>query len=183
MREIILLSGVSGSGKSTLVKQLRTEVQDANDLGGRKQVVEVVSTDDYFTATSCGGDATYKFDANQLGEAHGQALRKFVSYLTIHDPDVLIVDNTNITALELAPYVLLANAYHVPVRLITVATPDLEVAAKRNTHGVKIASILAQSDALDSRETPNYWMLRESVAMPNSCERSPFWIDDIGTGI
>lgn len=181
MREILIVSGVTGSGKTTLVRQLITEVQDRSDLGGDKPWTATVSADDFFE-----GPDGYAFNPSLLGEAHGQCLRRFTELLVAKvSPDTLIVDNTNTTTEELAPYVLLANAYKIPVRLITVTTPyDLELAAKRNVHGVPIQAIRAQSDRLDKRELPAFWMLREAVAMPKSCgDVGGFWIDDIGVGI
>jgi len=182
MREIIILSGVSGSGKSTLVKQLITEGKDRSELGGGGNWTATVSADDFFEGQSCSGE--YAFNPSLLGEAHGQCLRRFVEYLTAGTtPDTLIVDNTNTTALEMAPYVLLANAYKVPVRLITITTPALTEAAKRNKHGVSLQTIQAQSDRLDARELPPFWMVREALATPNTCGGGQsFWIDDINVG-
>jgi predicted kinase len=70
--------------------------------------------------------------------------------------DVIVVDNTNLTALEMAPYVSLAMAYGCPVEIITVKC-DPEVAAKRNRHGVPLAAIKGMAARLQQRQLPAFW--------------------------
>lgn len=72
------------------------------------------------------------------------------------DAEVIIVDNTNTTALEIAPYVALANAYEDKVTLVTVDV-DVETASKRNRHGVPLKTLQAQADNLKRRNCPSFW--------------------------
>ena len=140
---IVLMSGIAGSGKSTYVKEnLLCPI--------------VCSADDYFMK-----DGKYCFDASKLSEAHGACLKKFVSYITgdllsFGNNVPLVVDNTNLTALELAPYVTLANAYGFTPTIHTMKMHP-NCAVIRNIHGVPIQSLNRMADTLSKREIPRYW--------------------------
>lgn len=162
-REIVLLQGVSGSGKSTYAKKL------ASDARGIP-FVRVVSADDYFVSPS----GTYAFDPAALPKAHGRCFRRFLDFIADacdgSGDALIIVDNTNTSALELAPYmaaVAAANDYAqmLTVRIVRVACDDLEAAAKRNQHGVSLGSIQGQNSRLrrfDTREgNPFGWAIEK----------------------
>src|SRR5262245_10531054 len=103
MKKVIVLSGVSGSGKSTYAKKILNDSSHGN--------VAIVSADDYFMI---GGK--YQFDPLKLSWAHGECFRKF---LLVIDRDgrcssaanIVVVDNTNTTSEEIAPYMLGAQAF------------------------------------------------------------------------
>ncbi|XP_075786664.1 NEDD4-binding protein 2 isoform X2 [Pelodiscus sinensis] len=120
---LVLLRGVPGSGKSFLA---RTLLED-NPSG------IILSTDDYFYK-----NGQYQYDANCLGEAHewnrkraGEAFEKRIS--------PIIIDNTNIQAWEMKPYVALSQQYKYKVMFREPDTwwkfkpKELE---RRNIHGV-----------------------------------------------
>lgn len=135
------MRGTSGSGKSTYI---RTHFPLAT----------VVSADHFFMR-----DGEYRFDASKLGEAHGQCLREFVNYLLQRlEPNPLVVDNTNTTTTELAPYAALALAYKYDLEVVTLEC-DPEVAAARNTHGVPLASVrrMAENITRSQSHIPKYW--------------------------
>lgn len=143
--KVIVMSGISGSGKSTVVKGLISEAS------------VVCSADHFFMK-----DDKYIFNPRLLGEAHAQCLREFTDLLVeLHESsyimaDVIVVDNTNLTAIEMAPYVALAIAYGAKVEIITVICLP-EVAFERNVHGVPLASIRRMRDTLLQRKLPAYW--------------------------
>ena len=145
--KVVILSGVPGSGKSTYAKGLLTKHPSA----------VICSADNYFIDK----DGDYHFDPSRLSDAHAMCLRRYTSTLLYRagDPvEVVIVDNTNTTALELAPYVALANAYKIPTYLITVEC-DPEVAFKRNVHGVSLEAIKRMTQNLKDRKIPPFWKL------------------------
>ncbi len=72
------------------------------------------------------------------------------------DYDVVVVDNTNISAWEVAPYYRLAESRSVPVRIVTVWTP-FEVCLLRQQHGVPAKQLLAMYQRLLSEELPPWW--------------------------
>jgi len=144
MKHVIILQGVPGSGKSHY----------ANEFVARTQAKSVVcSADDYFY--QLGGGTKYAFDARQLGAAHGACFRKFIAAVQA-EVEVVVVDNTNTTATEIAPYVLGGEAHGYTVEIIRVVC-DPAVAAARNTHGVPERAVRAMADRIASCQTPPWW--------------------------
>lgn len=147
MRQVIIMSGVSGCGKSTYAKSLCIPHGVANS--------HIVSADTYFMS-----DGVYKFDASKLSDAHGACFKQFITYMQ-ESVSLVVVDNTNTTAEEIAPYILGAQAfgYEVEIRtLLTDMTSDKVVAlSDRNLHGVGPNSIMAQSERLVRRKLMPWW--------------------------
>jgi predicted ABC-type ATPase len=149
-RHVVVLRGISGSGKSTLAQELVQKTPAS---------IAWVSADQYFTDE----DGGYHFDPAKLGEAHGYCLRQFVANLQL-DSDygvknsLVIVDNTNTTVAEAAPYMALAAAYGFDALLVTLDVPVAE-AIGRGIHFVPATTVEAQ-----------FWRIREAVpSLP------PFW--------
>ncbi|NWV31523.1 N4BP2 protein, partial [Grantiella picta] len=120
---LVLLRGVPGSGKSYLARNLLED-----NSGGI-----ILSTDDYFYK-----HGQYHYDPDCLGEAHDwnrkrakEAFEKRIS--------PIIIDNTNIQAWEMKPYVTLAQEFKYKVMFREPDTwwkfkpKELE---RRNIHGV-----------------------------------------------
>jgi AAA domain len=144
MKSVILLSGISGVGKSHCAELLLNQSQ------GLK-----VSADHYFLT-----HGEYRFDPYKLGEAHAQCFRQFIEFCQKSDLSQIIVDNTNLTAWELAPYVLAAEAYGWDSEIITLVCKqeaDLELCALRNIHQVSLQSLRRQQEKLLRRELPSHW--------------------------
>lgn len=142
MKQAIILSGVSGSGKSTYASAL---VKDEGYY---------FSADTYFMR---GG--TYHFDASKLTLAHASCFRDFLDGARQGKADLLVVDNTNTTATEIAPYVLGAQAFGYEPEIVTIMcdTRDVESAAARNKHKVPLPVVLAQHRRLKERVLPPWW--------------------------
>ena len=170
MSNVIILSGVSGSGKSTKALALC-------------EGAEVVSADHYFMVGE-----EYKFDghawtegcyyddddedrfcpickakqaASRLSLAHGECFRSFIEKLREgHGHDTVVVDNTNTTAVEIAPYVLGAQAFGYHPSILTFmceSEDDVKMCAARNSHGVSFAGVLRQHSNLKQRKLPPWW--------------------------
>ena len=142
---VIILSGVSGSGKSTYAIQLWNGLEPGT-------YCKVVSADDFFITA----DGRYAFDASKLSEAHGACFRAFLT--AIQDPfySLVIVDNTNTTGEEIAPYVLGAQAFGRKVEIHTVAAA-LADCETRNLHGVGARTIEAQAARIAARKLAPWW--------------------------
>ncbi|XP_061850195.1 NEDD4-binding protein 2 isoform X2 [Colius striatus] len=122
-RVLVLLRGVPGSGKSYLA---RTLLED--NPGGI-----ILSTDDYFYK-----QGQYHYDPDCLEEAHDwNRKRAKEAFETRISP--IIIDNTNIQAWEMKPYVALAQQFKYKVMFREPDTwwkfkpKELE---RRNIHGV-----------------------------------------------
>ncbi|XP_030349214.1 NEDD4-binding protein 2 isoform X3 [Strigops habroptila] len=92
---LVLLRGVPGSGKSYLA---RTLLED--NPGG-----VILSTDDYFYKYG-----QYQFDPSCLGEAHDWNRKRAKEAFEMRISPI-IIDNTNIQAWEMKPYVTLAQQF------------------------------------------------------------------------
>lgn len=136
---VVILRGTPGAGKSTYTRN-------------HFPTAAVCSADDFFLM---GG--VYKFDAARLSEAHGYCLRLF-NELIQKNTQLIVVDNTNISALEVSPYAALANAYGYELNIITLLV-DPAVAAQRNVHAVDLKTVKRQRARLDAgtRQLPHWW--------------------------
>jgi NEDD4-binding protein 2 len=142
MKNVYIMSGVSGSGKSTYIKH--------NFKG-----VSVCSADDFFMR-----NGKYSFQADKLDEAHGFCLRKYAGAL-MRDEQRVVVDNTNLSAEEIAPYYAMARAYGYEVELITLYV-DAKT-AERNLHGVPKKSLERMVSKLQDRKLPVFWKIVETA--------------------
>lgn len=133
------MMGLPGSGKSTWIKANRPYAQ-------------VCSADHFFME-----DGEYRFDPTKLGEAQGMCLRAFTELVQDGSYDI-VVDNTNTSLVELAPYVALAGAYDHKVEIVYLETTP-ELAAARNTHGVILSTCekMNRNIANTLRALPPWW--------------------------
>jgi len=71
----------------------------------------------------------------------------------------VICDNTNTTAVEIAPYYAVAAAYGYQVEIVTFYAPKdkLPLCAERNRHSVPLKSIQRMAENIDRRHLPHYW--------------------------
>jgi len=135
MKTVKILRGIPGSGKSTLAREMG-EV--------------TVSADDYFTV-----DGVYSFNPRELPNAHQACWRRFYREAEA-GTEVIVVDNTNITAAEIAPYVLPAEANGYKIQIITIQADPVQ-AFNRNVHGVPFEVVLRMAERLNSEVLPPWW--------------------------
>nr|XP_020644295.1 NEDD4-binding protein 2-like 1 [Pogona vitticeps] len=133
-KSLYLLRGLPGSGKSTLARQLKREFPSA----------VIFSTDDYFFTE----DGSYVFDPDCLEDAHKWNQKRARKAMK-NGKSPVIIDNTNIHAWEMKPYVRMAleNNYEVIFR-----EPDtrwkfnVHELTRRNNHGVPREKIQRMKD-------------------------------------
>ncbi|NXX39483.1 N4BP2 protein, partial [Tricholaema leucomelas] len=120
---LVLLRGVPGSGKSYLARTLLEDNPDGI----------ILSTDDYFCK-----NGQYHYNPDCLGEAHDWNRKRAKEAFEMRISPI-IIDNTNIQAWEMKPYVTLAQQFKYKVMFREPDTwwkfkpKELE---KRNIHGV-----------------------------------------------
>ena len=154
-KKVTILIGISGSGKSSYIRE---------NLPG----AAVVSADFYFMR-----DGEYVFDPSQLGEAHKACMRAFIEYCKNPlpgDNNNIVVDNTNTTMMELAPYAAVAGCYDCEVELVVLHCSPL-VAGTRNSHGTPMAAVEGQYTRLQKLlerdehgrliQIPPWWPIKE----------------------
>jgi predicted kinase len=136
--EVRVFRGLPGSGKSTLAS-------------GWKDAL-ICSADDFHME-----NGVYNWKPENAGPAHSWCLRKYLSGLEHAFPSI-IVDNTNITIWEMAPYCALALAFDYKLTVFTVGC-DVELAVARNIHKVPRGTILsmAANMALHTPLIPRHW--------------------------
>ena len=149
-RLVVVLRGVSGAGKSTLALKLLKAAPGGTAL---------VSADSHFV----GADGVYRFDPSKLGEAHGGCLKDFVRTLQLDSAygqkdSLVVVDNTNTTVAEAAPYMAVGAAYGWETVLATIDI-DPRKAAVRNVHGVSGYTVDEQFIRIkyDDARLPPFW--------------------------
>jgi predicted kinase len=152
MSNVIILQGIPGSGKSTFAKSLASIVQalkinvwQREYCADRDGDVIVVSADHFFTDD----EGVYNFDPKRIGDAHAACLRKFTSKVLSERDLTIVVDNTNITNVEMAPYATLAAAFGHTCEIHTFHA-DPQTAFERCTHGVPKAVIQRMADSLET---------------------------------
>jgi len=147
--KVYILRGLPGCGKTTYARRL----QESNPAR-----IAFFSADHYFMR-----DAVYRFDPSQLPMAHGECLRAYANCVSRSlSLESVIVDNTNLSVAEIAPYYALALAYgHRDVAVYNVnrrATAD-ECHA-RNVHGVSLDTVrrMANDFADNHHRFPPWWV-------------------------
>ena len=143
---VTIMRGIAGSGKSSYIEKNLHKFDNAR----------IVSADAHFYV-----EGVYRFNPAEISVAH---TRCFADYLEIfkqyaagsEEFDQVFVDNTNITAAEMSPYVAVAKVYEVEYRIMTVwCEPD--VAFKRCIHSVPASAILQQYMGLLQEQLPTFW--------------------------
>ncbi|NXW93009.1 N4BP2 protein, partial [Alopecoenas beccarii] len=157
---LVLLRGVPGSGKSYLA---RTLLED--NPGGI-----ILSTDDYFSK-----HGQYHYDTDCLGEAHDWN-RKRAKEAFEMGISPIIIDNTNIQAWEMKPYVTLAQQFKYKVMFREPDTwwkfkpKELE---RRNIHGVSKEKIKRMLERYER-------CLTVSSILDSSVPEAAGWSEDPG---
>lgn len=124
--QVIILMGVPGAGKSTWIRGT-PEFQQKNFY---------ICNSDRFLYDENG---SYKWTPERQSRAHRDCLREYVQVIVnsyYNNYETIFVDNTNITLAELAPYVAVAQAFDVPVKIVHIEAADPERAWERNQHNV-----------------------------------------------
>lgn len=139
--KVIILRGIPGSGKSTWVKNNHPNAV-------------VVSADDYFTL-----DGIYKHVPSEEGQAHGACFLNAIHYIQMMSKvreRNIIVDNTNASIAEVAPYVLLAQAYNMECEVVTLLV-NVDTALSRNLKGVPELIVRDMDNKIRNESIPHWW--------------------------
>lgn len=155
-----ILSGVSGAGKSRWIQ----------DQPWAKNA-DIHSADDFFIQQ----DGSYLFNHLLYPQAFNACMLKFLRGVrngyhakskgaSLDDMPIQVVDNTNTTSEEIAPYYACARAHGYEVTLVNLLI-DPELAAKRTQHQVPLETIQKMQQKLRNRKLPKFWKLTEENYM------------------
>ncbi|XP_066032082.1 NEDD4-binding protein 2-like 1 isoform X2 [Chamaea fasciata] len=120
---LVLLRGLPGAGKSTLARQLKRDHPSA----------VVLSTDDFFVE-----NGVYIFEPDFLEDAHKWNQKRARKAMK-NGKSPVIIDNTNIHAWEMKPYVMMAHENRYEVTFQEPDTPwkfNVQELTRRNIHHV-----------------------------------------------
>lgn len=141
--KLTIMRGIPGSGKSTEADRI------LEDQGG-----SALSADLYPGLYTHDENGDIKINPHLLGAAHGECIRGAVASLM--QGDSVIIDNTNLTVAECAPYVALGLAYGADVEIVGVGC-DPDVAYKRQTHGVPRHVHMGMVERFKAFDPPPHW--------------------------
>lgn len=146
-KTVIVMRGLPGSGKSYYANGHSLTPAEAADRGN----VTVLSADHFFYNS----EGEYVFEPSNLGAAHAFCFREFIKALQANTADTIIIDNTNSSEIEIAPYMLGAAAFRRDARVVTVSCP-VELCAQRNTHKVPLETIEKMALSMN-KPLPPWW--------------------------
>jgi predicted kinase len=144
--KVVILRGLSGSGKSYYI---RHNLPDAY----------VCSADFFFMR-----EGEYHFNPSFLPHAHAACMGSFIEALREERP-LVAVDNTNVTLIEIAPYISVAQAFGYQVEIVCVdalkkfSVKDL---SERNVHGVPYQAICSMESRWENNFPP-FWPRQKFV--------------------
>lgn len=141
--DVYILRGLPGSGKSTW----------ANQYWSDNKHTYICSADHYHINS----EGQYEFKPDNAREAHNECLRRFVRMVTELTPGqaTVIVDNTNVSTFEFAPYYRLAEALGHTVKILEFRV-RVETSIERNIHDVPPETIRNMYARWDS--PPKWWV-------------------------
>ncbi|KAM9389142.1 NEDD4-binding protein 2-like 1 [Phaethornis superciliosus] len=137
---LVLLRGLPGSGKSTLARQLKRDFPGA----------VVFSTDDFFIE-----NGVYMFEPDLLEDAHKWNQKRAHKAMK-NGKSLVIIDNTNIHAWEMKPYVMMARENRYEVIFQEPDTPwkfNVQELARRNIHHIPRQKIQRMKEVYEHNVT------------------------------
>ncbi len=137
---VIILRAVSGAGKTHFTSNVMKVA------GGGVSV----SADTFFMRFG-----KYEFNPALLPDAHNSCVRDFTHHVIGGSP-LIVVDNTNTSNIEAAPYHAVGAAHGYRVIHVVI---DVDPALARNVHGVPPEGVMRQHASLVKAlsESPPWW--------------------------
>lgn len=146
--KLIINRGIPGSGKST----------------GTMELVKGLKHDDFAVCSSDAYPGLYdedgKFHPELLSKSHPACMAHCIRAMLAEVP-LVIIDNTNVSAVEIAPYMLVAQSFGYEVEIRRYDAGSIDEAHERNTHKVPLDTCIRMNKAMQEPLPP--WWPKETV--------------------
>ena len=161
---VVILMGASGSGKSTHARELCRAHRE--EVGSLRSHCVVCSADSFPGLYETSG----RIRPEQIGDAHAWCLQDFTETVRSksHQRRLVVVDNTNTTIAELAPYVAVARAYGIEPEILRVRSRyGAERLSQRSVHCVPVEAVAVQLERIERTllDWPNFWPSPQQVTL------------------
>jgi hypothetical protein len=103
----------------------------------------------------------YKFDAKKLRQAHDWCFGLFM-VAAANGKTPIVVDNTNITVAEIAPYYRIGQFYGYDVEIVRCLAP-FNNCLDRQTHGVPLETMRKMETEMRYQIYPIWWNIKEVI--------------------
>lgn len=163
MKQVVAMRAIPGSGKSSLAKQILSK---ANAEG---KTAIICSADDFFYGL---GNGTYAFDRTKISDAHKYCFKKFMKAVA-DDIDLIIIDNTNLSAWEISPYKTYAEVHDYNFSINEVVA-DQKEAFRRQQHGVPDFAHESMSNSFEKEVIPPWWEKKRILSKTNELGNASF---------
>lgn len=148
---VLILRGLPGAGKSTYARKRADQFLAEHNLTG---LVSICNADQYPGLYN----ADMEIDFSKMSDAHDWCFATFCeacefAYASNH---LIIVDNTNTTLSEMAPYRMVARRHKLDVKFVHVESRLVaEDLAARTIHNVPARNIATMRERWET--LPTYW--------------------------
>lgn len=136
---VLILSGIPGSGKTHLTRKIRGEYIDMCHVSADHHV-----------------DYTLRINHGTFAKAHDACRRDYLTAIMIKKPQLIVVDNTNLSAWEIAPYYLFAETMGYNAHILRIQTP-FEVCLERQAHAVPEKTMQRMRKNFERRDVLPWW--------------------------